>query len=256
VQAFLEEFPVGGRILSWCDKLASTPAVGFKLDHHFAPAEAIASAFTPVLDKLVTGDTQKFNINQNFNPLAFSFTTDDGFQYSIDSSKVSITFNHRLRAKLVSGKSPIVEMLSAPKPFTKLLPEVSRKVVEATLLVPGYSTRKLWRVGIITTTSVAEGDVPPGIDVFLDYLKRPWSKTDFFNIQIASQIDEVRDWSDRCIHHIVKSDDPEQLLTLSFDWQRSFTSGKELTSGPRCPAPQTNDEAGRAATSPAWACWS
>jgi hypothetical protein len=204
--------------------------VGFKLDYHFAPAEAIANSLTPILDKLIVGDTLHFGINQNFDPMTFSFTTNDGLQYSIDSAKVSITFSHRLRAKLLSGKVPTMEMLSVAKPYTKLLAEVSDKLIDATCLLPGFDTRKLRRIGIITSTSAAEEDLPPGILDLLHYLGRPWRQTDLFNVQVAGQIEDTGEWTDRCIHHIIKPEgDPEQLLTLSFDWQRSFKSGKEMT---------------------------
>ena len=216
--------------MSWCDKLASTPSVGFKLDQHFAAGDVILHALSPLLDKWVKGEKRPFRIDKSeaFN---LEFTADNGFHYGIDPSKIHVSFSHIMTAKAVSGGPPIMEMLSSPLPFSKLLPEVSRRLTEATLLIPSTKNRTLTRVGVIATTVVAEDDLPPGIIRFIKYLGRPWSGcVDGFTYQIISEIDKTSRWSDRCIHFLSKPDDPEQLLTLKFDWQRSFVSGRPVTS--------------------------
>jgi hypothetical protein len=50
-------------VLSWCDKLASTPGAGLKLDYHFVSADALINALSPVLDRMVEGDKPKFTMN-------------------------------------------------------------------------------------------------------------------------------------------------------------------------------------------------
>jgi hypothetical protein len=55
-----------------------------------------------------------------------------------------------------------MEMLSKAMPFTALLPQVSSRLLEATLLLPDIQKRRVRRVGIITTTPIAERDIPPG----------------------------------------------------------------------------------------------
>jgi hypothetical protein len=54
---------------------------------------------------------------------SISFITHDGFKYSATEAIVSVAFNHRLRYRATSAGPPVMEMLSKPMPFTKLLPD-------------------------------------------------------------------------------------------------------------------------------------
>ncbi|NQV46323.1 MAG: hypothetical protein HQ504_00925 [Rhodospirillaceae bacterium] len=210
--------------------MASTPSVGFKLDHHFATGDAIFDALDPILDKWVDGEKQLFTVKKH-ESFSVSFDTIDGFVYGIEPSKVHISFSHKMKAKPVSGGPPIMEMLSSPLPFTELLPNVSERLSTTTLLLPGASTRNIQRVGIVTSTAVAEDEVPPGIERFIKYIGRPWnSSAECFSFSITTEVNSTSDWSDRCIHTLVKLEEPEELLTIVFDWQRKFTSGRPITS--------------------------
>lgn len=215
--------------MSWCDKLASTPAVGFRLNQHFVPGDVVLAALAPLLDRWVAGERQLFTAERNA-PFSVQLSTDDGYDYGIDSSKIHVTFKHRMRAKAVSGGPPVVEMLSRALPFTELLTEASGRLAEVTLLIPGNKERTLYRVGVVASTSVATDEVPPGIARFIEYIGRPWKGTiDSFECRIVAEIDKASGWSDRCIHQLNKPEDPEELLTLTFDWQRTFTSNRPIT---------------------------
>src|ERR1700730_1086372 len=120
-----------------------------------------------------------------------------------------------MRARAVSGGPPIKEMLSRPEPFTKLLPIVSEALVHATLLLPGPKTRSVTRVGIVSTTTVGDDELPPGIARFIQYIGRPWKPgADYYAISITSDIASGQGWTDRCTHQITKPEDPEQLIAL------------------------------------------
>ena len=121
--------------MSWCDKLASTPGVGFLLSPHFFSADTLVESLSPILDQWVDGlDRPTFTVNQHasFN---VSLTTKDGFTYGFDHNRVHVAFNHRIRAKPVSGGPPVMEMLSVPKPYTALLDEACERLIEATSLL-------------------------------------------------------------------------------------------------------------------------
>jgi hypothetical protein len=152
--------------VSWCDKLASTPSIGFKIDPYYTSGDSIIDAIRPILDRLVDGDRVLFTVNRH-ESFAFSFTTEDGFQHGIEPIKAFVDFHHRLKAKPVSGGPPIMEMLSKPLPYTDLLPEVAKRLAEMTLLIPGAKQRKINRVGIVSATRVVEDEVPPGIARFM-----------------------------------------------------------------------------------------
>jgi hypothetical protein len=216
--------------LSWCDKLASTPTVGFKLSAHFAPVDTLLHAFSPILDRQTEEDVKLFNIDPPSTHFSVGITTNDGFKYAVDESRVSVAFSHRVKFRHVSGGPPIMEMLSRPLPFTTLLTDVSTRVVEATLLLPEVKKRTLQRVGVISATPISAEDIPPGIKRFIDYVGRPWTgMLDSFNISINAHVGGAGEVKDRCLHTIVKPEDKDQLLTLVFDWHRTFSTEWQIT---------------------------
>jgi hypothetical protein len=217
-------------VSSWCDKLASTPAVGFKLDQHFASSDAILDSLVPLLDALYWGDKARFSIGKQ-QTFEVQFTTEDGYHYLVDPTRISVEFNHRMRARPVSGGPPIMEMLSEARPFTEILKDVSRRLVSAAELIPRTKTRLVRRVGIVSATAIDDKDLPPGVKRFIEYMRGPWQDNlDFYQINIAAELGRGADWRDRCIHNISKTEDVEQLMTLNFDWQRLLDPGIPIES--------------------------
>lgn len=215
--------------MSWCDKLASTPSVGVKLDYHFAPSSEILEVLKPILDPLVEGEKAKFTINRQ-ETFAIEFTTDDGFHYGVEPSRVWINFQHRLKVKPTSGGPPVAELISRPAPFSELLPDVSNRLIATTEALLEITPRKLMRVGVVTSTFVAENDLPPGMTRFIKYVARPWhGLIEQYSFQITADLNKTANWLDRCSHILVKPDDPDQLLTLRLDWHRTFVSGQNAT---------------------------
>jgi hypothetical protein len=208
--------------VSWCDKLASIPSAGFRLDHHYLPVYRILESWHPILDASSTDDAQKFNLTKqdDFN---FEVSSEDGFKYGADANRVHVGFIHRPKIKNISGGGPIMEMLSTTRPFTKLLPDVISKLIDATLLLPDVQDRKLKRCGIASTTPVDQADLPPGIASLIEYIGRPWrGLTNGFTIQFTANVSEQPFWKDRCIHTLVRPEVGEDLMTLVFDFQRAF----------------------------------
>jgi hypothetical protein len=161
--------------LSWCNRLASVPTVGFLLTPYFAVHDVVGS-FSPILAPLVDRfRNPTFTVDQ---PQAggLSISTKDGFLYSVDHSRISVAFQHKMKAIPVSGGAPKMEMLSTALPYTDLLEEVSHRLVESARLLPHLSERKIFQVGVVTATRVAMEDVPPGIEKFIEYVGRPWGK--------------------------------------------------------------------------------
>jgi hypothetical protein len=211
--------------LSWCDRLASTPVVGFQLTPYFAIHE-IVQAWSPILGDMVDqfrNPTFTVNVNQG----VLSITSKDGFQYGADHTRVSVGFAHQLKATPVTGGPPIMEMLSKPLPFTELLPEVSRRLIEAARLLPNLTNRKIFQVGTVSTTRVTFKDLPPGIARFIDYLGRPWEKKiNAFSVEVTSEVGRADAWADRCQHRLIQPEDPDELMTVVFDFHRQFEAGQ------------------------------
>jgi hypothetical protein len=213
---------------SWCDKLASVPSAGFRLDPHYASSDAILDGLTPTLNPLFQGEKARFSIGHQAS-FEVRIDTDEGFQYSIDPIKTAVAFRHRMRARTVSGGPPTMEMISKPLPFTQLLPEVFKRLVSTTLVVPALKDRKVVRVGVISATAIGEDQMPPGIARFIEYIGRPWKgSAEQYDIQILSNLQSASGHQDRCIHHVKKTEDPDQLIAVSLDWQRLFDAGQPI----------------------------
>jgi hypothetical protein len=212
--------------------LASTPAAGFKMDWHFASTSSIMQSMAPILDKLVKDNKPKFTVT-NADEFSALFAGEDGFSYGVDPSGVNVTFQHRMKAKQISAGPPIMEMLSSPMPFTELLPNVFDRLVEATLLVPNPDKgRRINRVGIVSTTVVAEDELPPGIALFINYMSRPWdTRAESFHFQITTEVGKDVDsaWTDYCTHVVAKQEGMDQLVVLNFDWYRKFKESKVIS---------------------------
>jgi hypothetical protein len=214
--------------LSWCDKLASVPSAGFMLDWHFATGDEVLATFSPILDPLVENERPDFNV-QRADPFSVAINVNDGYHYGVEPSKIYVSFQHSVRAKSVSGGAPTMEMLSEAMPFTALLDRVTDKLIKATLIIPRHDVRKVTRFGVVSLTVVDDKEAPPGIARFIDYVGRPWGGLlNNYSIQIVSVVGNEPQWIDRCVHTLVKPENPDELTTLSFDWHRTFTTGQSI----------------------------
>jgi hypothetical protein len=215
--------------LSWCDKLASTPSLGVKLDYHFLSSGDILRAISPITDKMVKGDKASFKITKH-DAFEVNLDDEDGYIYLINASNISVEFRHHIRIRHTSAGPPVATLLTEPLPFTTLLPIVAEKLIETTLLIAQGGPRKIARVSVIATTAIALEDAPPGIARFIAYVSRPWKgRVDFYSLQITGLIDETPDWSDRCIHQLTKLEDPDAVPAVKLDWQRTFSTSRPVT---------------------------
>jgi hypothetical protein len=100
-----------------------------------------------------------------------------------------------------------------------------------TLLIPSPENRTFNRVGIIAKAAISIDDAPPGITRFLEYVGKPWKGlVGGYGFQIVGQVDKTEAYTDRCVHTVTKPElgDNSHLLSLNFDWQRTFEAGQAL----------------------------
>lgn len=216
--------------MSWCDKLASTPSVGMWFTEHYLSSARALDSMSPILDELVVDGRAKFSLGKQ-DAFSLEVNCEDGFQYGINAAQISVGFGHRLKVRQVSGGPPTVDMLSQLKPFTVLLPETCTKILRATSHVVDLKTRALQRIGIVSTTTVSDEELPPGIERLISYAGRPWKEgLKYFDLQLVSTLAETSGYFDRCTHHITKSENSEEeLITVRFDWQRKYTEARHVT---------------------------
>jgi hypothetical protein len=214
---------------SWCDKLASVPSVGLKLVPHYASSDTLFDAVSPILDRSVKGDQATFHVTQQTS-FEIQFQTDEGFHYLLEPTKCAISFRHRMRPKLQSAGPPVMELLSHPLPYTALLQDASDRLVEVAPRLPGGAkARAMTRVGVLSTTTVDMAEAPPGILRFLDYVGRPWrTSLNYFDMAVMADLSKTKEWDDRCIHTLKKSEEPDAMLSITLDWQRVYHSERLL----------------------------
>lgn len=216
--------------MSWCDKLASTPSIGIWFTEHYLSSARVIDSLSPILDRLVIDRKPKFSLNKQ-DTFSVEIGAEDGFQYSVTPSQISVSFGHRLKVRQVSGGPPTVDMISQPKPYSELLPETCNKILQATSHVVDLKTRRLQRIGIVSTTNVSEDELPPGVRRLIGYAGRPWANgLKYFDMQLVSTLTETSSYSDQCTHQITKPESSEEkLITVRFDWQRIYTDGRTVT---------------------------
>jgi hypothetical protein len=216
-------------VATWCDKLASTPSVGFLLNANFVPGDILLQQLIPLLNRWVKAETPQFTIDQH-ESFQVLVNTYDGFQYGVQPSRVFVGFQHRMKTKFISGGLPRMELISKPEPYSTLLQEAIERLVASTLLVAGKK-RLITRVGIVATAKVAEEDLPPGIAKAIKYFCRPWHGTpsEAYHVQFAGILRDTAKLNDRCVHTLIKQEDSEEPLTVTLDWQRRFTDSRAVS---------------------------
>lgn len=218
--------------MSWCDKLASTPAVGLRFGFVHQSSNRLLDSLQPLFDAWVEGRKQRFTIEQQ-GPFAITFITEGGFRYAIDHEGIVVEFHHRWRVKPRSGGLPVAELLSKARPYTELLDEAVDRLLHAVELVNGPRARTVHRLGIISQTAVVAKDAPPGVRRLVDYMTRPWGgDLPQYSFEITGRLDKKDDYSDRCIHSVGMGDpelSPDRLISVKFDWQRDYSATRPVT---------------------------
>ena len=218
--------------MSWCDKLASTPGIGLLLDELYTPVSTLLEPLTPLISKWSEKNKPTFTIDAQ-DAFGISLSTFEGFQYAAYPDRMAVEFRHRLRLQPRSAGPPTAEMISKPLPYTQLLSKVSEKLQELVRLTSAGRSRKLVRLGVISTTVVSPEDSPPGISRFLAHVGKPWNDgLDFYNIILTAKLPKAKTTLnyDRCIHQISRlEDDSDGLMTIRLDWQRYLDEGRTLS---------------------------
>ena len=220
--------------MSWCDKLASTPALGLRLEKRYAPIASLLEPLAPVISRWVDkeNDRPAFTIDQQSDLFSGSLTTFDGYQYGVGPETLSVEFRHRMRFRNQSAGPPIAELLSKPAPYTEVLADVSKRLLEMTQLVTAGTPRKLLRIGIVSMTIVTEDEMPPGVRRFLRHVSKPWDASlNHYHIELTTKLPKGKRTArfDRCTHILTKPEDTEQLSTIRLDWQRFLPEDRILS---------------------------
>src|SRR5208337_3481586 len=216
--------------MSWCDKLGSTPSIGYQLDWHSLPSDILLNALSPAVDLMVDGDQQQFSIDLK-DALRLTLTSFDGYQYGFEPTKIFVGFVHRATTRIVSGGLPTLVLSSKTVPYTALLDELEFKLLSTMEIINRIKTRRLAGIGIVSTTVTDRTELPPGIERILVYAGKPWKgKLRSLTFQAQAVLQENDNHSDRCIHMIFKSQKDDDPLQIVFDYQRIYKRPQDIES--------------------------
>lgn len=213
--------------MSWCDKLASIPTIGLRLQPHFISADSILSAISPLLNDLANDEAPEFSTEIG-DAYSCKIVGNDGFTLDVTPYKINVSFAHKIGWKATSGSLPVMNILSDTAPYTELLDRCADRLEKLCSLLPDIRARQLSRIGIVTATQVELSDAPPGLRRLVEYYEAPWKGVDALGINVASLIDTREGWTDRCIHQIGKPESADKIPTFSFDWQRLYSPTRKI----------------------------
>jgi hypothetical protein len=214
--------------MNWCDKLGSTPAMGYQLDWHTLPSDILLNALSPLVDNMVLGDEQRFSIDFK-DALKLTLTSHDGFQFGLEPMRIFVQFNHRATFRIGSGGIPTLVLGSKPSPYSDLLDEAQRYLLNTMEIVNRLKVRRVTAIGVVTTTVVDEHDVPPGIKRLLTYVSKPWGgRLESLTFQAQTVVNEDEDFSHRCTHTVVKKLKDDDPMEVVFDYQRIYKKPQEV----------------------------
>jgi hypothetical protein len=216
----------------WCDKLASTPTVGFRLSPRFRPASNLLEHIGRILDDQVkvAGATVKptFTI-ERLDQFDLSILLRNGFRLGLSPTNISVTFIHGIEMKPRSGELPTIDFLTEAQPYTTILPGVCEQLLDLTLLLPETGKRRIATFGVVSTTLVNESEMPPGLLRLIERVLEPWGQSEAYSLQITSKVGEAEEYYDRCIHTLTRAEDKETVPTINLDWQRIFRNPRPVT---------------------------
>lgn len=207
--------------MTWCDKLASTPAVALFLEPQSVPSHLILAALSPRLDDWARRTGSRFSVARQETYL-LQIQRDDGYLFTIEQSKFSITFQHRMTFKPTSGGLPIGELISHSDVYTKILEGVITELAEVAMLLSKVQQRQVKGFGISSTTRVSWEDVPPGLKLLEEYITKPWKAgLSSYEFSVSSLLKEDSLGIRKCINRIIRPE--EGLSNIVFDWQIWFS---------------------------------
>ncbi|WP_141245445.1 hypothetical protein [Mesorhizobium sp. WSM3864] len=204
--------------------MASVPSVGIFYAPVFVSSDRIIDSIAPMLNRWTVDGKADFAISVP-DPLKVEIRHNNGFTYAVESNRVSIAYQHRVKFRNISGGRPVAELISSPLPFSGLLDAAIDDIIELTLLLPIAKSSSINRVGIVSSTHADEDDMPPGVRKLIDFLAKPWpGALSAYQVSIVGNLPSSKEYEDRCIYGITKPDDDSDIPNYKFDWQRGYVT--------------------------------
>jgi len=207
-------------VSSWLNRTVAVPVVGFAFDPLLrAPAflwqdlEPLTSVWArDGLLRVLEPEPMKIRIERN----------SIGTLYDVDQQNIVVSFNYPVTFT-EDGHQPALVKVGQRQPFTELLAKVMPAADEiATALLK--KPRNLQRIGFVANVRIPPDSLPPGVELFLKHLGRPWGG---MPTAAVTRISAKLGGRDQC-HHQVQWQADSDVMILALDWQRYFDPAREV----------------------------
>ncbi len=206
----------------WLDQVLALPAIGVEMVTDFFLDSELKKTFAPLITNLANTEGN-ITVTGTKNS-GISFNEQKGFIYTIEPSNLLIESKYPIKQKRTPGALPFTELPDL-QTYSNLLEgcferfeNISKAIFNANFDL------KVKRLGFMAKVGLDPSELPPGVQSFYDYLRRPW-KNGLIKSEttLLAQLVESSDYTDRC-HHILNIDTTLSDAQLDFvlDWQRVY----------------------------------
>jgi hypothetical protein len=215
-------------MVSWLNMSIATPVVGIQVlpDMRVAYSypQLSASYFNSVIQELRSQElSHRYTFSDNTVSGGFIFTTSTGFSYTLkhDSINASYTYSHvenRTPDGWINYEPPEVKL------YTELLSETIKRMKALLSVFTEEHKLQVVRIGIVANIQLIKDSAPPGIQLWIDHLGKPWEgKLNNCQTSLLVDLGQKGAVSTRCLHSMSFdfTSQPDEIK-LTLDWQRIY----------------------------------
>lgn len=206
----------------WLDGFLAGPVIGLRIEHNFSAAFKWAEKLIPALSN--KHDVREIEFSKD-NPFTFKVDFKDGFFYKQNIDQVVIDYRHLLEEESMPGAAPTFKPANLSN-YSTLLENSLNYFGSVLEELDKVEPLQMNRMGVVARLNLSQEDLPPGIEMFIDHIKKPWSADLMsMNSMINIILNETEEYKDCCRHSIRLNENTKKDETsISLDWQRLYES--------------------------------
>lgn len=211
----------------WLNKVRAVPAIGLRLNPSFEAAATLLERIRPLLTRWAKSyGTCEVSIQKD--GFVLKVERPDGYELTFNHEAMSCKFYYVSSFVEKGLRQPAVTYQTDARPIEELTVGAAEIVSAVSEELWKAGNRSLRRIGVVATGTVDRDAMPPGFDLFVKHLGRPWSKgIGSFSANLTAMLNESKGEFDQCRHNIAWSEGDESA-NFHLDWQRHFVEGKSL----------------------------
>ncbi len=216
-----------GNKFTWLDSIFSVPVIGVKMKPWFKyPKEGweLINSLSVDFDK--AGEEVTCHPDSNFSTV---LKKSDGLFIRLDMENVVVGFSYDVSLKNKAGQLPSLELPDRILNYTEIMNRIVDEIKHIFKKSPWDDRREVNRIGIVSHTTLAMADLPPGLVRFKENLESLWGINSMLrsNSAILIKLSEEKDkFMRQCLHTLIydktvtsKTSDEVRFV---MDWQKEY----------------------------------